>query len=227
MKPYPLTALLCLTAAGCARNVRPEFNLFGGYSNVQQDDSSSLYPPIVDTKGGGRFAVGLQGPVGQGDYNDSGAGLQLGGRVSFSYYRQDVGERRVAGEPLLTIQDYSDLSVILPQATVSYRGVFGDPYDGAFFVEPGVGVGPAVGVAGFNSELQFDDNTLAVDNGYDYQTKLSYGVNPFLRLGYANDRLTLGGEGGYQFTGLDFDQGLGKNAREWYVGLFVGVRVGQ
>ena len=218
---FPLALLL----AGCRAG--PEINVTGAYAYVEQDSNDTLLDPIVDSKGGGRFSVGVQVPVGGSADGYDGNGFQVGGRFAASYYRQDIGERRVGGEPLLTVQDYSDLSIFAPMATVSYRAVVGDPYDGGFFVEPGVGVGFAVGYTSFGSELQFDDDPLAYNNGNDDDTDVSYAVNPFLRLGYANERFAFGGEGGYQWTGLDFGRGLGQDAREWYVGLFFGVRVGQ
>ena len=217
--------LALLALVGCSSTAGPEVNILVAYSNAQQDDNDLALPPIIDTKSGGRTAVGIQGPIeGTGDGN--GNGLQIGGRVAVSYYRQDIGDRSVAGEPLLTIEDFADLTVVAPMATVSYRTVFGDPYDGGFLVEPGIGAGLAVGTVSYGSEFQFGNDPLSVDSGNDRDTDVSYVVNPFLRLGYGNERFAIAAEGGYQFTGLEFNDGLGKNASEWYVGLFFGVRIG-
>ena len=219
--------LLSVLLAGCAADGGPEVHLLAAYAYTEVQANDEALPPILDTRGGGRFAFGVQGPVGPGAADNEGYGLQLGGRLSTSYFREDLGERRVAGEEFLTVEDFASLSVVVPQVTLGYRALLGDPYDGGLFVEPGVGAGLAVGTVGFARELEFGNRPVAVDSdGDDYETELSWAVAPYLRLGYAADSVSIGVEGGYQFTGLEFDDGLGERPEEWYVGLFLGVRLG-
>ena len=221
-----LALLLFVASAvwGCAGDRGPELNVVIGYADLTQD-SQGGFEPIVDNQGGLRTSVGIDGPVLLTD-ESNGSGLRLGGRFAFSGYREDLGDRVVAGEPLLEIEEFADLGIFAPMATASYRQVFGDPdAGGAAFIEPGIGAGLSVGVLSFGSELQFGDRVIGSDID-ESQTEVSYVLNPFMRGGYTSGQFAIGLEGGYQWTGLEFDDDLGVDAREWYLGLFFGFRLG-
>ena len=216
-------AALPLVAAGmvgCAGE--PEVTALLGYSRVDLEEGRAGLEPIIDDRGGGRFSVGIEGPIAE---SDNGSGFRIGGRLVTSYYRQPLGGRFVADEPLLTIDEFVGLSVVSPQFVASYLAVAGYREEGAFFVEPGVGVGPSIGTLSFGSELQFGDRPVGTDVN-DTETQVGFGVNPFLRLGYAAERFRIGAEGGYQLNTFGFDDALGDEPKEWYVGLFFGVRLG-
>lgn len=215
-------ALMFATAvsAGCAHGRRPQLNLLLGYAHVQMQEQEGL-APIVDDQGGARGALGIDAALSKSTSNGSGA--RLGGRFVFSGFREDVGERIVAGEPLLEIEDFVDLSLFTPQFVASYRQVIGDGHGPGAFIEPGFGAGPTIGVMSFGSELQFDDHPVGTSFG-DSEVELGVSLNPFLRGGYTNGRLFIGAEGGYQWTLLEFDDALGEDPSEWYIGFFFGMQ---
>lgn len=225
---WPVPALLVIAVfasiAGCADGRRPEFNFMLGYADVQQDGEGG-FDPIIDDQGGVRTAIGIDGPVRTTD--DYGSGLRLGGRLSVSGYRQDIGDRVVADEPLLEIEEFVDLGLLTPQFVASYRQIFGDPEDGGgAFVEPGLGLGLTIATLSFGSDLEFGDRPIGTDID-DRETEVGLSLNPFLRGGYATGPLLIGLEGGYQWTSLEFDDALGGDPREWYVGVFFGVQLGE
>lgn len=215
---------LLLCVVGCRQTPGLEVEFAAALAEVRQDPQEG-FAPLVDDQLGGRVSFGLSAPVVRTD--DVNSGLRLGGRLAGSFFRDKVSSRSVAGEPLLEIEDFANLSLLSPQLLVGYRQIFGDPdYGTAAFIEPGVGLGPTVGIHSFGSDLQFGDRTLSTDT-FDTETDVSWSVNPYLRLGIASDVIFFGAEGGYEWTGLDFDDRLGQDARLWYVGLFFAVRVGQ
>lgn len=218
--PFSLAATLAL--AGCGRN-GVEFELVGALAQLEQNSQEGL-PPLVDDQLGGRFSVGVTAPVDRSNDHDS--GLRFGGRLAASFFREKLSSRDVGGEPLLEVEDFANLTLLSPQLLVGYRQLLGDPGHGTvMFVEPGVGVGPTIGIHSFGSDLQFADQTLSTDT-FDTETELSWSVNPYLRLGAAMDGIFIGAEGGYEWTGLEFDDQLGEDARAWYIGFYLSVDVG-
>lgn len=218
-----LVMIAAVVVPGCARGRQPQFNFLLGYAHVQMQEQDAL-APLVDDQGGARGALGIDTAVAESTGN--GSGPRLGGRFVFSGFREDVGERIVAGEPLLEIEDFVDLSLFTPQFVASYRQLFGDGHGPGACIEPGVGVGPTIGVMSFGSELQFDDRPLGTRFG-DSEVQPGVSLNPFLRGGYTNGRLFIGAEGGYQWTLLEFDDALGEDASEWYLGVFFGLQFGE
>lgn len=218
----PLAILLAL--AGCSHDSGVEFELVGALAHVEQDDQEE-FAPFIDDQFGGRFSVGFTAPVVRTDDFDS--GLRLGGRFAGSFFREELNSRNVGGEPLLEVEDFANLSLLSPQLIVGYRQLLGNPDHGAtLFLEPGVGLGPTIGIHTFGSDLQFADRTLSSDT-FDTETEVSWSLNPYLRLGAAVDGIFIGAEGGYEWTGLEFDDRLGENARAWYLGIYLSVNVGQ
>ncbi len=213
-----LLGLAALPLLGCQPRAGVNINFLLGYSHVDQDESGGV-EPVIDGKGGGRLAFGADAPIGD---NPGQSGLRLGGRLAFSVYRQNLGDRNVAGEPQLEIEDYLELLMISPQFVASYRQVVGDPRRGAAFIEPGVGLGFGIGVLTAGSDLTFGDAVIGTDYG-DSETEVGPTINPYLRGGAYLGRALVGIEAGYQWSWLEFD-GLGKDPSEWYVGLFVAFR---
>lgn len=219
---HALLLVAALPLAGCSPERPPQLNLFAGYAQVELDEQDG-FEPFFDQSGGGRIALGIDAPLTTTD--DNGSGPRLGGRFSASMYREDLGDRIVAGEPLLEIEEFADLAILVPQVTLSYRQLLGEPQRTAAFLEPGVGLGLAIGVLSFGSDLEFGDQVIGRDID-DTQSEVGYALNPFLRGGLAFDRLLVGLEGGYQWTGLEFDDSLGENPSEWYIGVFLALRLG-
>ena len=212
--------LFAVLVAGC-RATDPHFNIVAAYGEVETEQQG-LIAPVFNDKGGGVFSMGADSAVGK--VAENGSGLMLGGRIGLSAYREDISERIVAGEPQLTIEEFADLLLITPQATASYRQVFGDRRRGVF-IEPGVGVGVTVAEMLFGSEFQFGDDPVGVDYGED-EWEFGFSVSPFLRGGLVLDRLLIGVEGGYQWSFLEFDAPLGADPSEWYAGAFIAIKLG-
>lgn len=223
-KPRPylqrLALLLLVAAAGC-QGTDPFFNIVAAYGEVETEQQG-LIAPIFNDEGGGLFSMGADVVVGKATEN--GTGLRLGGRVGLSGYSEDISERIVADEPLLTIEEFADLLLITPQATASYRQVFGSRRQGAF-IEPGVGVGVTIAEMLFGSEFQFGDDPIGVEYGED-EWEFGLSVSPFVRGGLMLDRVLIGVEGGYQWSFLEFDAPLGADPSEWYAGLFIAIKLG-
>jgi hypothetical protein len=223
------SAIVALPAAGgligCAGDPPPELGVVVGLGAIDSDQEGAL-PPVIDgPQVSGRFAINFDGNVANVD--DRGSGPRLGFRFGFSGAREDLDERRVAGEPFLTIEDYAAIGLFTPQGTLGYRQYFsGDAYYGGVFLEPGVGVGPVIGTLTFGSDLEFGNDTIANDID-DTETQIGLGVQPHVRLAYDGGTGIVGLEGGYLFTTLDFDDNLGDNFTEWYIGLFAALRLGR
>src|SRR5688500_10956477 len=220
---YVMVLSAVLALAGCADGRRPQFNFMLGYSHVEQD-SVGGFETFVGDEDGARVALGMDGLVRESD--DNGSGLRMGGRIAISGYREDIGDRVVAGEPLLEIEDFVDLGLFTPQFVSSYRQVFGDIETGGAFIEPGVGLGVTIATMSFGSNLEFGDRPIGTDID-DQETEVGLSFNPFLRGGYARGSLFIGLEGGYQWASLEFDDDLGADPAEWYVGIFFGVQLGE
>ncbi|MEL7238698.1 MAG: hypothetical protein AAGK78_07535, partial [Planctomycetota bacterium] len=143
---WALVILLTVVGIGCAGSPYPEAQVLIGVGGIEQEDDGGLPAIFSDSDVAGQFSVGFAAPL--DDFQGNGSGLRLGGRLNVTFTREDGFERDVAGEPLLTIEDFSNLTVISPMGTVSYRQNFGDEFS-AFFLEPGLGVGPALGIISF------------------------------------------------------------------------------
>ena len=226
VKMLPRLTVVCLLAVAGCQQPGPEVNFVGGLGAMDLGDEGGFDSVIDGPRLGGQFSLGLDGPL--ADVDGNGSGPRVGGRLGFSGTYRDLGDRDVAGEPLLQIEDYVGLSVISPQVTAAYRQYLGgNAYDGgAFYVQPGVGAGLGIGILNFGSRLEFGDNTLATDSG-DSETDVAFAVQPFLRLGYDTGATVVGFEAGYLWSGVDFDDDLGRDASQAYGGLFVGIRLGR
>lgn len=216
-----LTAIALV--AGCGGPRPPEIQFVAGLGATDMQGEGGFVPAIDGPEFSGRLSVGGDGALADTDGN--GSGPRLGGRIGFTYTQQDFRSRNVAGEPLLEIDDFIGLSLVTPQLVFSYRQMLGGDADfGGLFLEPGIGGGLAIGTLSFGSEFEFGNDPIGRDIS-DYETELSFGVQPFLRFGYDSGSLLVGAEGGYLWTGLNFEDDLGRDVDEWYVGFFLGVKL--
>ena len=216
-----LLAATCI--AGCSHDYPPaEFNFLLGYARTEFEESGGL-DPIIDRHDGARTAMGIDVPT-MGT-TENGSGLRLGGRLAFSWLRDETGERPIEDEPDLFVEDFVDVSFITPQVVASFRQVIGDPATGAAFIEPGVGLGPTLATMNFGSDLFFGDSLVATDID-DREHELGFAVNPFIRGGFTRGRFLLGVEGGYEWMTLSFDHDLGDDPSLWYVGAFLAIELG-
>ena len=124
--------------------------------------------------------------------------LRLGGGVEFSWISGTVDDEFITGE--------LDLFLITPELLLSWRQPIGDA--ARWYVEPGVGVGPAIGALWF----------VGTEWGYGYS------VRPFLRGGYQADHWSAGIEASYRFGRLNFDDG-DSDIENLELGLFVAWRM--
>jgi hypothetical protein len=108
--------------------------------------------------------------------------FRLGGGVGFSWTSGTVDNEFITGD--------LDLFLITPELLVSWRQPLGAD-DSHWYVEPGVGVGPAIGTLWF----------VGTEWGYGYS------VRPFLRAGYETEKWSAGLEASYRFAHLNFDDG--------------------
>ena len=108
--------------------------------------------------------------------------LRIGAGVGVEYHTQDV-EVDFFG----TVNE--DLLVITPEVILSWRQPIGA--EERWYVEPGVGVGAAIGII----------DVAGSESG------AGYSVRPFVRGGYQMPRWSFGIEAGYRFGQLDFGFG--------------------
>lgn len=217
--------LIALAGAGCADGVGPEIDFGAALGGFDLEDEGGFESVIDGPRVSGRFATGVSGTLAVVD--DFGSGPRVGGRIGFGYTRRDLGGSNVSGEPLLSVDDFVDVLLVTPQVSASYRQYLGgsDFFGEGWFLEPGVGVGPAFGFLSFGQQLEFADDVLASEVE-ETETAVGFGVEPFARLGYAGEGFVGGLEGGWLYTTLNFDDDLGRNANQWYIGVFAGVRLG-
>ena len=215
-------------AGGCqARGYqRPaEFNLMlaGGATDL---DGEGGFEPVIDgPQFSGRIGAGFTAPA--ADFDGLGSGIRIGGRVGFTATREEFGDRPADDTGFLEIEDFIDLTLISPQITVSYRQqLTGDADLGGLFIEPGIGGGAAVGILSFGQDLEFGNDTIGRDVD-DTETEVGFSVQPYLRFGYDTGELLLAAEGGYMWTDVDFEDDLGADPREAYVGFHLGIKIGR
>lgn len=189
--------------AAAAQDYELAFSL--GYGQLSLDGDANL-----DGQGGGRFEPRFSWRPFPSDRPEVRFGVGLG---FASYYDESDAGTIVAPPFDFDVEDYEDISLVTPEFQVSWREPLGEKW----WVEAGVGVGP---VFGFYSagQVVFDD--LIDEDVSEHDAGL--GVRPFVRAAWHNERWSVGLEGSYQWTTIDFGEAFGGDASEWYVGLFVG-----
>jgi len=140
--------------------------------------------------------------------------LRLGSAISVALFEED-GD---AGD-LLDITGDEQLLLITPELQLSWR----QPIVRHWFVEGGAGFGAVI------ANYQADGISFDVDDLDDVdEWAVGLGVRPFLRAGYAWDRLILGVEASYRWTNLEFDDediDVEGDLDQWMIGGFVGIRL--
>ena len=174
-----------------------------GYSNLSLDDAANL-----DGQGGGRFEPRLSWqPFADRPQVRFGVGL------GFAYYYDESDAGTIVAPPFgFDVDDYEDVALLTPEFQISWREPLGDRW----WLEGGVGVGPVFGVYSAG-QVVFEE---LVDEDVD-ESDVGLGVRPFVRAAWHNERWSIGLEGSYQWTTIDFGGPYGGDASEWYVGLFV------
>jgi hypothetical protein len=139
--------------------------------------------------------------------------LRIGSAIGVSLYEEDAEDN-----DLFELEGDEELLLITPELQLSWR----QPIFRRWFVEGGAGVGVVIAnyqADGIEADLgDLDD----ID-----EWAIGLGVRPFVRAGYAFDRLLLGVEASYRWTNLEFDDGdldVEGDLDQFMIGGFVGVR---
>lgn len=109
--------------------------------------------------------------------------------------------------------------MITPELQLSWR----QPIFSRWFVEGGAGLGAVI------ANYQADGISFDLDDLDDVdEWAVGFGVRPFVRAGYAWDRLLLGVEASYRWTNLEFDDDdidVEGDLDQFMVGGFIGIRL--
>jgi len=139
-------------------------------------------------------------------------GLRIGFGLEASSYRNDFHQT----DPFtgFEIHRYHELDLFIPEVSVGYH----IPID-HFFIEPSLGVGLAVGTYSVGHVHHHHDDFDESDVDRDI-TRANVALRPKLQIGYARDHWGAGVEASYLWTHLHFDDGIGGDVGEAYVGGF-------
>jgi hypothetical protein len=185
-----IAAMFGLPRIARARDL--EFSLAGGATQLYIDESGG--DDVLNDQWGPWIAASFSlAPVADTPQ------FRIGGGVGFSWISGTVDNEFIIGD--------LDLFLITPELLLSWRQPLGrrDGSDDArWYIEPGVGVGAAIGALWF----------VGTEWGYGYS------VRPFLRAGYQADHWSAGLEASCRFGHLNFDDG-DSNIRNLAVGAFV------
>ena len=215
-----LAALMTIAATARGELGGKEFDFGLGYSHVSLDGSASPFDSRDGIRAEGRFSWGAGGAT---------SGLRLGVGLSISGFEKSVDDDFVLiddddGDVIILDGDEVEaLTLITPEFQLSWRQMLG-PVEGEYgerrwFVEPGVGLGVVIGQYWVGDTFGW-----WVETDED-EWDATFGARPFIRAGYASDRLVLGLEASYLFGGdLDFTDAIGGDVEEWYIGVFIGGR---
>ena len=163
----------------------------------------------------GYSSVQADAPNGVRPFFDEDAGFRLAANGSRSFFTPGFlrgeggsglrGNINVSGSRY-TGGEGSELFVVSPQIGPSFRVAgFG------LFAEAGATAGGAYA---------------QLDVGGEDDDEISWAYRPYGRVGIVRDWFTLGVEGGYERTGLDFGLGAaGEDYENWYVGVVLGIRL--
>lgn len=196
--------IVALLAPAVASAQKTEFAIGFGYSHVAVQGA----PGEFDQQDGGRFE-----PRFTWQPFEERPQLRFGVGVGFSYYYDNSENGQIISPPFaFDVDSFESLSLITPEFQVSWR----QPISEDWWIEGGLGVGPAIGIytAG---EVLFND---LFDEDIS-ESGVGIGVRPFVRAGFrGGEHWNWGLEGSYQWTSVEFGHGLGDNPSEWFVGVF-------
>jgi len=215
-------AVAVVAAAGwlgrpAAARADADFSLGVGYAHLSLENSQS-FQERDGFRIEPRFSFGL---------TDEHPQLRLGVALGLSGYSHQLDEDRI-----ITINDGNDIFIIRanqweavsflePEVQLSWRQPIGtnDVHDHrGWYAEPGLGVGAVVG-----NYVVADDSWWS--SGHDSQWDATWGVRPFVRVGYQMERFLFGGEVSYLVGGrIELTDQVHGDVRELFVGGFFGVR---
>jgi hypothetical protein len=139
--------------------------------------------------------------------------LRIGSAIGVSLYEEEAEDNE-----LFELEGDEELLLITPELQLSWR----QPIFRRWFVEGGAGVGAVI------ANYQADGIDLDAEDLDDIdEWAVGFGVRPFVRAGYALDRLLLGVEASYRWTNLEFDDDeidVEGDLDQFMVGGFVGLR---
>jgi hypothetical protein len=138
--------------------------------------------------------------------------VRFGIGVGFSFYF-DEEEGIPVPPPFVEVDSYENAGLITPEFQLSWR----QPMSKRWWIEGGLGMGPAIGI--------YTAGDVVFDDFFDEdvrETDVGLGVRPFARAGFrgSDERWSWGVEASYQWTDVDFGRPYGGDVSEWYVGLF-------
>ena len=102
---------------------------------------------------------------------------------------------------------FKEFEMLVPEFRIAYHIPINN-----LFIEPSIGVGPAIAAfrTGEDNDYWDADNTVRVN----------IALEPSLQIGYAQDQWAVGGEVSYLFTHLDFGDDVGGDIDTFYLGAF-------
>jgi hypothetical protein len=177
----------------------PSFALGIGYAHLEIGDSSSQLHSLDALRFDPCVSFSPFGELPQ---------VRIGGAFGVSMVLDNSSRTIISNGGNLIITGSSDVPFLLlePEFRLSWRQDFGD----ALFVEPGVGLGGAIG------QLKLSSETESID-----KWQSCFDVRAFVNVGLA----VPGGEAGLQFSymhggTLDFGQNARGELNEFYIGVF-------
>jgi hypothetical protein len=183
---------------------RREFAFGIGYGHLALDGANA---GVLEEQGGLRLDIRYSFPVSR-EQPAVRAGVGLG----LATYLSDKGGDTFEQDGIIYIvpSDRVQLTTIEPELQLSLRHPLGDN----FYIEPGVAGTFLVGYYIEGEEIfNFIDKDVE-------KWRAGGGGRLFLRAAYTRDRWSYGLEGSYSYGWLDFDDGVGGDIQQVYVGVF-------
>lgn len=212
MKRLILAVGLMMGIAGSVRAATgAEFDLGIGYSHLNLSGSDRF-----ENRDGVRFE-----PRFSFSPSDERPQFRLGIGLGVSGYSHELEDNTIIiiddGEVDTFDEDqWESVSLLMPELQLSWR----QPIGQAWFVEPGVGIGAVFANYYIAEEFWWDDED---DDVSEWDT--TFGVRPFVRIGWQNDHWVFGGEASYMWGGnIKLIDEVDGDVGELYVGGFFGYR---
>jgi hypothetical protein len=212
-----MAAVMLLSAAAQAQP-RMEFDLGFGYSHLHLS-GSDRFKNRDGARIEPRFSIAPFSEL---------RPLRFGFGLGMSSYSHELDD-----DVTITIDDgdeihiiradqWETVSLVSPEFQLSWR----QPLDGRgrFFLEPGVAVGPVFANYAVYDEYWWGDDD-DDDDDHESEWDTTFGVRPFLRLGYQEHWYAFGLEASYMFGGsVDLTDQVQGDVQELFLGGFFGFR---
>ena len=192
------------TATRAADDFAVELSL--GYSRLEMDGKNSK---ALDGADGAASRITFMAPA------PHAPGFRFGFGLTGSAYRDEFHVTDSDGD---TEHRYRELDLFIPELRVAYFIPIHD-----FFIEPNFGLGLAVGDyrQGEVHHHHHDDfNDDEFDDNHDDIYRVNVSLRPGIKIGYGRGPWAAGVEASYLWTHLHFDEGVGGDIGEAYVGGF-------